>query len=147
MPVVVMVNVEASIPELDTEASERIVRRAVSAALADRGVDEVELSVTLLGDAAMSALNREWKGEERPTDVLAFALHSGAEPVMGDVYVGIERAREQAAVLAEPPGTELARLAIHGTLHVLGYDHPEEAREASELWQHQERILREIQTT
>ncbi len=89
----------------------------------------------------MAALNREWKGRDAPTDVLAFALHEDGEPPLGDVYVGAERAVAQAADLGDSATRELARLAIHGTLHVLGWDHPEDDREASEMWEHQEAIL------
>ncbi len=119
----------------------RVVERAARAALRDRGVEEGELSVTLLDDAGMAAMNRQWKGREGATDVLAFALHEEGAPLMGDVYVGVERAAEQATELGEPVARELARLAIHGTLHVLGLDHPEEGREESEMWRQQERIL------
>jgi probable rRNA maturation factor len=124
-----------------------VVEAAARAALRDRGVEEGELSITLLDDAGMAALNAQWKGREDPTDVLAFALHGEAEPLMGDVYVGVERAVAQAGELGEPAPRELARLAIHGTLHVLGFDHPEEGREESEMWRHQERILAELGTT
>lgn len=117
------------------------VERAVSATLADRGVAVGTLSVTLLDDVAMAAMNRQWKGREGPTDVLAFALHDDGDPIVGDVYLGVERATAQAAEVGEPVDRELARLAIHGTLHVLGWDHPEEGREESEMWDHQERIL------
>ena len=123
-----------------------IVEHAARAALLDRGVDEGELSITLLDDAGMAALNQEWKGRAGPTDVLAFPLHGEGEALVGDVYVGVERAVAQADELDEPAPRELARLAIHGTLHVLGWDHPEDGREESEMWRHQERILEELDT-
>lgn len=118
-----------------------VVERAARAALEDRGVADAELSLALLDDAAMAAMNRQWKGREEPTDVLAFALHDAGEPPLGDVYIGWEQALRQARDEGEAPLRELARLAIHGTLHVLGWDHPEEGRERSEMWEHQERIL------
>jgi probable rRNA maturation factor len=140
MPAEVRVNVEASasIPNPDAAA---LVERAARAALEDRGVTEGAVSLTLLDDAAMAAMNRRWKDRDGPTDVLAFALHDPDEAPMGDVYLGVDRAVAQAAELGEPAGRELARLAVHGTLHVLGWDHPDEGREASEMWAHQERIL------
>lgn len=125
---------------------EAIVEGAARATLRDRGVEDGELSVTLLDDAGMAALNERWKGREGPTDVLAFALHGEGEALVGDVYIGVERAVEQAAELGETPRRELARLAVHGTLHTLGWDHPEEGREGSEMWRHQERILAELET-
>jgi probable rRNA maturation factor len=118
-----------------------VVERAARAALEDRAVARAELSVALLDDEAMSALNHRWKGRESTTDVLAFALHEDGEPPLGDIYLGWEQALRQAAELGQPVARELARLAIHGTLHVLGFDHPDQDRERSEMWAHQERIL------
>lgn len=117
------------------------VERAARAALEDRGITDGELSVTLLDDRQMTAMNRQWKRRDAPTDVLAFVLHEPGQPPLGDIYLGVERAEAQAAELSEPPLRELARLAVHGTLHILGWDHPAEDRETSEMWVHQERIV------
>jgi probable rRNA maturation factor len=141
MPVRVAVSQEARMPGMETGATEAIVTLAARAVLADRGVTEAQLSITLLADPGMAILNRQWKGRDEPTDVLAFALYDEGEPPFGDVYVGVDRGAEQAAAAGEPLVRELARLTIHGTLHVLGYSHEEEDRETSELWGHQERIL------
>jgi probable rRNA maturation factor len=122
----------------------QVTDTAARATLSDRGVADAELSITLLDDADMASLNREWKERDGPTDVLAFTLHGSDEPPLGDIYIGLERAVRQAAELGEPVARELARLAIHGTLHVLGWDHPEEEREGSEMWCLQERILAEV---
>jgi probable rRNA maturation factor len=138
MPARVDVNPEA--PGA-ADAAARLVERAVRAALEDHDVADAELSVTLLDDAGMAALNRQWKGKEAPTDVLAFPLHEPGETLFGDIYVGFQRAVAQAAEVGESTERELCRLAIHGTLHVLGFEHPEEEREATEMWAHQERIL------
>lgn len=119
-----------------------IVERAARAALVARGVHDAEVSVTLLGDRAIATLNRRWLEREGPTDVLAFPLFEDGEAPVGDVYIGIRQAMRQAAALGVPPAEELARLAIHGTLHVLGFDHPDGVRrETSRMWREQERIL------
>jgi probable rRNA maturation factor len=141
MTVQVDVSLEADVPGLEPGAAERLVERAVRATLADRDVAHAELSVTLLPDPAMTALNREWKGRDVPTDVLAFSLYEVGEAPVGDVYVGADRAAEQGASAGESVERELARLTIHATLHVLGLDHPEVDRESSDMWGHQERIL------
>jgi probable rRNA maturation factor len=118
------------------------VERAARAALVARGVHDGEVSVTLLGDRAIATLNRRWLEREGPTDVLAFPLFEDGEAPVGDVYIGIRQAMRQAASLGVPPAEELARLAIHGTLHVLGFDHPDGVRrEKSRMWREQERIL------
>jgi probable rRNA maturation factor len=80
--------------------------------------------------------------------VITFALHGEGEPPLGDIYVGWEQALRQAADFGVSPAEELARLAVHGTLHVLGYDHPEgPERERSSMWIRQEQILREVMGT
>ena len=132
---------EATFGSLDATA---LVERAARATLAERGVREGEISVALMADEAMAAMNRQWKGRDTTTDVLAFSLHEEGHPPLGDVYIGWEQALRQAADMDEPPARELARLAIHGTLHVLGLDHPEHGREDSPMWRLQERILEEL---
>lgn len=122
----------------------RLVSRAVEKVLAALAQPGLEISVALLGDDEMRDLNRRYLGEDAPTDVLAFALGEADERV-GDVYVGFEQARRQAAELGVPFAEELARLAIHGTLHVLGYDHPDGVeRERSPMFELQERLLAEL---
>ena len=105
---------------------------------------EAELSVTLVGDAEITRLNREYRGKDRPTDVISFSLGSSDQP-LGDVYVGAEQARRQAKALAVPLSEELVRLAIHGTLHVLGHDHPDgDARFSSPMYVLQEQLVGEV---
>jgi len=115
---------------------------AVIHALAAEGRAVLELSLTLLGDDDIQALNRDYLGHDRPTDVIAFAL-GGPEDLVGDVYLGVEQARRQAEEHGVPLDEELVRLAIHGTLHVLGHDHPDgDERWQSPMFEVQERILR-----
>ena len=113
------------------------------ATLRHRGVEEAELSVALLDDGPMRELNREHLGHDRVTDVISFALYEPGERVLGDVYVGWRQAIRQAAREGVPVREEIARLAVHGTLHVLGFDHPEEedARAGSEMYRLQESIV------
>lgn len=125
-----------------------LVEGAVRATLEARGLQDAEISVTLLGDRAIAALNQRWLGHEGPTDVLSFALYDDGEAPVGDVYIGARQALRQARELGVPPLQELARLAIHGTLHVLGEDHPAgTARVSSPMWREQERILADVMAT
>ena len=106
---------------------------------------EAELSVSFVGRATMRALNREHKGKDRPTDVLAFSLSQPGNRLVGDIYICPTVAREQADRLGLSPRQELARLVVHGVLHVLGHDHPEGPdREQSPMWRRQERYLRRL---
>lgn len=102
---------------------------------------DLDLSVAWLGVTVMRRLNREFTGRDRVTDVLAFELR-GPECAVGDVYICPAVARREAAQRRVPLRTELIRLLVHGVLHVLGYEHPDESREASAMWQRQERYVR-----
>lgn len=118
------------------------VERAVRAVLRAEGVEAAEISVALMGDAEMAQLNHDYLGHEGPTDSIAFALHDEGEPPIGDLYVGVEVAARQAAEFGATPAEELLRLAVHGTLHVLGWEHPEgEERTGSEMFLRQEELL------
>ena len=121
------------------------VEEAVRWTLAQEGVDRAELSVVFLSDTEIAALNEQYLDHEGPTDVISFPLHVPGQPPLGDVYVGLEQALRQAGEIGVDPSEELLRLAIHGTLHVLGHDHPEtDARVSSAMWRRQERLVRRL---
>jgi probable rRNA maturation factor len=122
------------------------LERAVRAACASQDVEEAEVSVALLGDAAIARLNQRHLGHAGPTDVLAFALWEGDEPVVGDIYVGFEQAARQARDVGVTLDEELVRLVVHGTLHVLGLAHPDDAaaREDSAMYRTQEKVVRAV---
>ena len=121
------------------------LHQAVALVLRSAGLDEGEISLTLLDDDSIRELNRTYLGKDVPTDVISFALHEGDEAVLGDIYVGHEQAAIQAVEAGISVEEELARLSIHGTLHVLGYDHPDtEARSSSEMFILQEHLVRRL---
>ena len=122
------------------------LERAAQAACASQGAAEGEISVALLDDSAMAELNSAHLGHEGPTDVLAFALYEEGEPVLGDVYVGVDQAARQAVDAGVTLREELVRLVVHGTLHVLGMDHPEDAadRDASAMYRTQEALVERV---
>lgn len=130
--------VEAPVTPARVEAAVRHVLRA-------EGVEAAEVSVALVGDAEITELNQGYLSHEGPTDVISFALHERGEPPLGDVYVCVDQAARQAAGFGATVQEEVLRLAVHGTLHVLGYDHPEgEGREGSEMFARQEALLKEL---
>lgn len=123
-----------------------LLGRALALLLREEGVREGELSVTFLPDGPMREMNRDWLDHDRVTDVIAFALHEPGEPLVGDVYVGVEQCERQAREHGVERNEELVRLAVHGALHVLGYDHPEdpEERTGAEQYRRQEELLRRV---
>tara|TARA_B100000378_G_scaffold195208_1_gene158933 strand:- start:110 stop:541 length:432 start_codon:yes stop_codon:yes gene_type:complete len=126
-------------------ASKAWLQQAVSLVFQSAGLSEGKISLTLLDDDSIRELNRTYLGKDVPTDVISFALHEGDEAVLGDVYVGYEQAAIQAVEAGVSVEEELARLSIHGTLHVLGYDHPDtEARFSSEMFVLQESLVQRL---
>ena len=105
-----------------------------------------DLGVIIIDDARMRRLNARYRGVDRPTDVLAFAMREGPfadlhPQVLGDVVLSAETALRQARARRHSLAEELTRLLIHGTLHLLGYDHevsPADAKimrvKERELW-------------
>lgn len=113
----------------------KAVREAIR--LAD-GSEEAEVSLMLVDDRRIHTLNREYRGVDRPTDVLSFAMQEETEEeadfgfefedeMLGDIVISVERARMQAEEYGHPFEREIAYLAVHGTLHLLGYDHETES--------------------
>ncbi len=109
----------------------RVARRVV----AWEGARRLRVDLTLLDAAAMRRLNRRATGRRGLTDVIAYAMPQPDGSVLGDVYICPSVAGDE----------ELVRLAVHGTLHVLGYDHPDGAgRTRSTMWRRQERYVRRL---
>ena len=120
---------------------------AARAVLRGERVPSALVSITLLERAAIARMNREHLGHSGPTDVISFgfARPSSADPVVGDIYIAPDVARANARARGVPVREEMARLVVHGTLHILGFDHPvDERRETSEMWRRQERIVRRL---
>jgi probable rRNA maturation factor len=127
---------------VDAKLLERRARGILSALSHGRS----ELSIALVDDAEISALNADYRGMRRPTDVLSFSLLEGDHEghrgkLLGDVVISVETAAAQAASRRRGLDEEVARLLIHGVLHLLGHDHErdDEARlmqaEQRRLWQ------------
>ncbi|HUP88464.1 MAG TPA: rRNA maturation RNase YbeY [Longimicrobiales bacterium] len=141
-------SVEVEVNHSGTEVSDELqelVVHAVEAVLAHQKIVDASISVTLLGDEEITEMNREYLEHDRVTDVISFPLFDEGEEPVGDVYIGFDQAKRQAEDSDVTLQNELARLAIHGTLHVLGFDHPEEDdRTTSEMWSLQEQILKTL---
>jgi rRNA maturation RNase YbeY len=104
-----------------------------------------DVSVVITSDSTMRRLNRRFRDHDAATDVLSFPLGDGlvAEEPYGDVVISYETARRQARDYGAPLSAEMARLLIHGTLHLCGYDHHERAQ-AARMHGLTRRLLREV---
>jgi len=119
---------DPALPRVDVDLLRARARRVLAAL----GHGRSELSLTLTDDRGIAALNEAFRGKRGPTDVLSFSLlegdhaeHRGA--LLGDVVIGVPQAARQARAAHRGLDRELAVLAIHGILHLLGHDHEEEA--------------------
>lgn len=130
------------IPELET------LLDLLNFAAQKQQVENIIFNVIIVDNNYIHQLNKEYRGVDRPTDVISFALEDNGSMetefgrVLGDIYISINKAREQAKEYGHSLKRELSFLSIHGFLHLLGYDHmnPEEEKEMFEI---QELILNE----
>lgn len=90
------------------------------------GLECVQLAVLVTSDQTIQTYNRDYRGKDRPTDVLSFPAqaHGGDGPRhLGDLVISMDRVEVQAAEIGQSPAQELRFLILHGVLHLLGYDH------------------------
>lgn len=135
-----------------SDADITAVRRAIETVGRLYGAEDAEVSVTLTDDAHIHELNRIYRAVDRPTDVLSFALTESEEPeivgaqghdVLGDLVISLEHVAAQAEEYGHSPLRELSFLTVHGMLHLLGYDHMEEA-ERQEMEEEQRHVMEEL---
>ena len=122
---------------LARETAERtLLHGGAAARLAGR--EPVELGITLAGTAEQQRLNREYRGRDAPTNVLAFQawepgthLPPGAPLLLGDIVLAFETVRQEAVEQQKPLADHLRHLVVHGVLHLLGFDHRDDAEAAA----------------
>ena len=124
------------------------IRDACLQILRQQDLKNVELSVVLCDDAFIHELNREWRGKDKPTDVLSFAQWEGEQVpgmnlVLGDVIISLETASKQSHERGHSFHHEIIVLLIHGVLHLLGHDHIEE-EEAIEMEALERKLLAQV---
>lgn len=136
-------------PALRRKVQKAEIRRWAETAMRAEGLTELpDMAVVITDDESIQALNRDFRGVDEPTDVLAFGeekpgpfvLAPGEPAYLGDVVISLERAEAQARERGIPVKAELQLLLVHGILHLLGYDH--DAEEAQRhMWARQDAIL------
>jgi rRNA maturation RNase YbeY len=121
--------------------------RAAESILAAIGESQSELSVELVGDGRMRRLNRQYRGKDRTTDVLAFPMRESSNPcpaILGDVVISAPTAYLQAQEAGRSPNDEVVALLVHGVLHLCGYDHEKSEHEAARMRRRERAVLKAI---
>ena len=132
---------------------EDIIEKVVNKALEKEKIKKASCSIIIVDNDYIHKLNKEYRGINRPTDVISFALEDDKTMVipdeirlLGDIYISIDKAKEQAKEYGHSLERELCFLAVHGIYHLLGYDHEKE--EAAEImFKKQEEVLEEYGIT
>jgi probable rRNA maturation factor len=123
------------------------IRRRLAKLLRVLGLPDAEVGVLFTGDRAMRSLNRRYRGLDRTTDVLSFSLREGKfsyiQPaLLGDIVIAVPVAVRQAREQGHSLHREIERLLVHGLLHLLGYDHERDGKEAERMRRKEQRLLR-----
>jgi probable rRNA maturation factor len=116
--------------ELEEELRHKLIEQAKKV-LFEMDLEEAELSLVICDDAFIHPLNRDYRGKDRPTDVLSFSQREGdfafmGDLILGDVIISLETTIRQAQEREHSMEKELTILLVHGILHLLGYDHIED---------------------
>lgn len=143
--------------EIFNETNEEIkeledVRRVIDIAIKNQKLDNLEFNIIIVDNEYIHNLNRDYRGIDRPTDVITFALEDNKDfievdhRILGDIYISLDKAKEQAEEYGHGFKREICFLACHGFLHLLGYDHMKEEDEKV-MFGLQEEILNEAGIT
>lgn len=113
-----------------TDEIKELIKKSVKAVLKIENLEEnVEVSVSFVGDDEIKGLNRDFRGVDKVTDVLSFPIDDEfmiENKILGDVIINTKRVMEQASELGHTNERELSYLTVHSILHLLGYDHMDE---------------------
>ncbi|MEQ2401373.1 rRNA maturation RNase YbeY [Peptoniphilus hominis (ex Hitch et al. 2025)] len=113
-----------------TDEIKNLIEKSIAAVLKVENLDEnVEVSVSFVGDEEIRDLNRDYRGVDKSTDVLSFPMDDEfiiVSRILGDVIINTRRVMEQAEELGHSNERELSYLTVHSILHLLGYDHMED---------------------
>lgn len=134
------------------EADKKMIHELLQFAAKEENIpDDAELSITFVDNEEIREINRDYRGKDMPTDVISFALEEAGEDevvitgadmprILGDIIISVDRTAEQAEEYGHTFQRELGFLALHGFLHLLGYDHMNEADE-KRMFGRQDEIL------
>lgn len=124
--------------------AETVARRAIAGAAEEASSGGAEIAIVLTDDSAIRALNRQWRGQDKSTNVLSFPTAKAAGQAMGallgDIVIAFETTAQEAQAEGKPFADHLAHLVVHGYLHLLGHDHETE-RDAQAMERLETKIL------
>ncbi len=130
-----------------TEEIKNLIEKSIAAVLKIEKLDEnVEVSVSFVGDDEIRDLNREYRGVDKSTDVLSFPMDDEFiidNRILGDVIINTRRVMEQAEELGHSNERELSYLSVHSILHLLGYDHMED-KDKKEMREREKLAMKEL---
>lgn len=143
--------------EIFNETNEKIeeiddIKKVLDKAIEMENVGVVEFNVIIVDNDYIHRLNKEYRKIDRPTDVITFALEDNQDikydnyRLLGDIYISVDKAHSQAEEYGHSFKREICFLAVHGFLHLLGYDHMEKNEEKI-MFDHQDKILNEANIT
>ena len=141
-----MIEIDILIAESLTSVPETavsLIKTAVQTTFTHEQIESAALSILLTDDAEIQAMNRDYRGEDRPTDVLSFEAGDELGGYLGDIAISVETAVFQSQNAGHQLVEELQLLAIHGTLHLLGFDHLS-AEGKDEMWAVQTAVLDQL---
>lgn len=128
---------------------EELLYKVANYALESEAVDNAILNIIIVDNEYIHKINKEYRGVDRETDVISFALEDDDTfvklpiRILGDIYISIDRVKSQAKDYGHSEQREISFLVVHGILHLLGYDHVKEDEEKV-MFDKQERILDEL---
>lgn len=154
------IDIRSTLPFIGRQLDIALLRRCVRAALDAEGVDiPCEISVLITDDAGIRSVNKDFRGKDAATDVLSFPLQElvpGAfrpdlsevsrdtgRLMLGDIVLSAERVAAQAEEYGQSADREMAYLAVHSVLHLLGYDHLDEGEEKRRMRQREKTIMKD----
>lgn len=142
-----------------TDQSTELIEKVIIEAANIEGINDGEVVITLVNDDTIHNLNRDYRGVDRPTDVLSFAMNEASDDeleiffedeneeypnMLGDIIISIPRTIEQAKEYGHSFERELGFLTVHGFLHLLGFDH-DNAEDEKIMFDKQEKVLENLQ--
>ena len=142
--------------EIINETNEKIdltdLKKVIDKALESENVSNAIMNVIIIDNEKIHEINKEYRGIDRPTDVISFALEDDKTfvntdfRVLGDIYISIDKVHEQAKIYGHSERRELSFLTVHGVLHLLGYDHMKKEDEVV-MFKKQDEILNSLGIT